>query len=1010
MSKTSMRYWKSLAERDGAPGYAIRAESEFTETPLEIATPGSRRGFLRAAGFTFAGAMLSSCTRAPQQKALPFLVQPEGIVAGRSSYYASTCAGCTASCGLLAKVRDGRPIKLEGSPEHPFSRGGLCAAGQASILSLYDSRRLGAPLAAGQPSNWKTVDQAIVSKLAGASRSGGVCVLSSTITSLTLQAAISRFLSRFSDARHVVYDTLSCSAILDAHERTHAARVLPRYRFDKADVVVSIDADFLGTWISPVEFTASYSAARAPESSAGVTRWHGQFEARMSVTGAKADRRVRVSPALLGSVVEQLAVRVARKAGAATQLAERPVEGVSAQSLDEAANRLWDSRGRSLVVCGLNSAGVQTLVNYLNQLLGNYGATVEVERPSFQRQGNDRDLESFLAELKAGKIGALFVLGVNPVYDLPQGKEVAEAIRRLPLSVSLALRRDETSEACGYVCPDRDALESWGDAEAVSGVVSLAQPAIRPLNGARQAMESFAQWSEAPAAAYDLVRAAWQSSIYPRQNGTEPFEAFWQKSLHDGFAEVRPRPVTLKNFDSVAVKSLEVEAELGEFALVLYHKPSMLDGRHAYNPWLQELPDPISKACWDNYASLSPASAARLGVKDGDVVRLSAEGLSLSLPALIQPGQQDQTVAVALGYGRKDSERFAQVGPRWLNSRPAVGPNCMVGSSGTPLLRLAGGSLTYWRGGLSVQRTGERSPLAITQDHHSLSVPKHLDPGAGPRPIIQEMSQADLMSPAAVPAGGHAEPDRDLWPDDHIFRGHRWAMVVDLNACTGCAACVVACQVENNVPVVGKDEVVRNREMHWLRIDRYYSGEPDEVRVAHQPMMCQHCEHAPCETVCPVLATVHSEEGLNQQVYNRCVGTRYCANNCPYKTRRFNWFDYRREDRLANMVLTPDVAVRSRGVMEKCSFCVQRIQEAKIEARSEGKQLADGDIRTACQQSCPANAIAFGDWNDPKSRVAKLMKNKRRYRVLEELNVRPSVGYLKLVRNQPDREGGKHRG
>ena len=1010
MSDTSTRYWKSLAEREGGPEFEARAGTEFAATPLDTASAESRRGFLRAAGFTFAGAMLSSCTRAPQEKALPLLHQPEGIVPGSSSFYASTCAGCQAACGILAKVRDGRPIKLEGNPEHPWSRGGLCAAGQASILSLYDSHRLGAPLSGGQPSDWKTADQAILAALQTASRSGGVRVLSATVTSPTLQAAISKFLSRFPDARHVVYDTLSGSAIPDAHERTHGARVLPHYRFDKADVIVSIDADFLGAWISPVEFTAAYSAARAPETAAKGTSWHGQFEARMSVTGAKADRRVRVAPELLGLVVEQLAARVARHAGAATAVVERPVEGVSASALDDSAGRLWNSRGRSLVVCGINDTGTQVLVNYLNQLLGNYGTAIEIDRPSFQRQGNDRDLESLLAELGAGKVSALFVLGVNPVYDLPQGESLAEAIRRLPLSVSLALRPDETSEVCGFVCPDLDPLESWSDAEAVSGIVSLAQPAVRPLTGARQALESFAAWSGAPAGAYDLVRAAWQSTIYPRQAGTAPFESFWQKSLHDGFAEVRPRPVTSKNFDAAAVKPLDAPARPGEFTLVLYPKPSILDGRHAHNPWLQELPDPISKACWDNYACLSPAAAGRLGVKDGDVVRLSAGGVALSLPALIQPGQHDEAVAVALGYGRKASQRFAQLGPRWLSSRPAVGPNGMVGSRAAPLLRLAGGNLANWRTGVSVAPTGERFPLAITQDHHSLTVPKHLDPGTGPRPIIQEISAAGLQSTAAARADGHAAPERDLWPDDHPFRGHRWAMVVDLNACTGCAACVVACQVENNVPVVGKDEVIRNREMHWIRVDRYYSGETGDVHVAHQPMMCQQCEHAPCETVCPVLATVHSEEGLNQQVYNRCVGTRYCANNCPYKTRRFNWFDYRREDRLANMVLNPDVAVRTRGVMEKCSFCVQRIQDARIEAKAGGKPLADGDIRTACQQSCPAAAITFGDWNDPKSRVARLMKSKRRYRVLEELNVRPSVGYLKLVRDQPEGEGGEHRG
>jgi molybdopterin-containing oxidoreductase family iron-sulfur binding subunit len=436
--------------------------------------------------------------------------------------------------------------------------------------------------------------------------------------------------------------------------------------------------------------------------------------------------------------------------------------------------------------------------------------------------------------------------------------------------------------------------------------------------------------------------------------------------------------------------------------LALYPTVGLLDGRHAHNPWLQELPDPITKVTWDNYASLSEATAARLGVRDGDVVRLAVVDdtrarPSLSLPALVQPGQHDRVVAVALGYGRAGTDRFAAIGPSWLDARPGVGENGLVGVSAAPWISLGGHGLQYAAHRVTISRADARHELATTQHHHSLIEPRRVS-SAGARPIVHETTVPRLGSQVREPSPEHRH--KDLWPGDHPYAGHKWGMVIDLSACTGCSACVVACQAENNIPVVGRDEVRRQREMHWLRIDRYFADAEGGVDVVHQPMLCQHCDHASCESVCPVLATVHSSEGLNEQVYNRCVGTRYCANNCPYKVRRFNWFTYARPDDRENLVLNPDVAVRTRGVMEKCSFCVQRIQDAKIEALRSGVPLVDGDVRTACEQSCPASAIVFGDLNDPKSRVATLVRDGRHFRVLEELNERPNVGYLAVVRNR----------
>jgi Fe-S-cluster-containing dehydrogenase component len=937
------QYWRSLDE----PEY----RSENDDAP---GIDHSRREFLKAAGFAFAGAALTGCSRAPVERALPYVVQPEDLVAGRSQYYASTCAGCTAGCGLLVKVRDGRPIKLEGNPDQAISRGATCAVGQASILGLYDSLRLKQPLAGGKPSTWAEVDAAMAARLRPET---AVRYLSSTITSPTKQSLIDKFLAQFRNARHVMYDALSASAILDAHQATHDARVLPHYRFDRADVIASFDADFLGTWISPVEFARDYASRRLPPDMS----WHVQFEGRMSITGSKADRRVRSAP-------DEIRERLARLAAE-----------ISSGRGDDLAARLLKARGRSLVVCGVNDRELQLLVNSINHQLGNYGATLDIEKPSRQRQGNDRELANLLAELRNGQVGALFIDGVNPLAELPE----PPALDRVALLVSFAGSIDETAARAHYVCPDHHYLESWSDAEPVAGLVSLSQPAIRPMGSTRAVMESLAAWSGQPATAYDMLRAKYAQD--------------WERTLAAGFTELATRnrsltvaarwnasPSLVESSREGSEPSRDREGAVPGYTLVLHPSISMLGGSHAYNPWLHELPDPITKLTWDNCASLSASAAASLGVSDGDIVRID----SIELPVVVQPGQHDRVVAVALGYGRKASERFAQLGPRWIGHQPTVNAKGRIGENASQFLSLRDGSLRYERSAVRIVKTGRRIELAATQTHHTLEG----------REIVQETRG---RAEAPPPAEAHEE----LWPPDHPTRGHRWAMAVDLNACTGCAACVLACQVENNTPVVGKDEVRRRREMHWIRIDRYYSGSPDEVEVAHQPMMCQQCEHAPCETVCPTLATVHSDEGLNQQVYNRCVGTRYCANNCPYKTRRFNWFDYPREDRLVNLVLNPDVTVRTRGVMEKCTFCVQRIQEAKIEAKRTGASIRDGDIRTACQQSCSAGAIVFGDINDPNSRIARLARDGRQYRVLEELNVGSSVHYLKIVR-QEDKQNG----
>jgi molybdopterin-containing oxidoreductase family iron-sulfur binding subunit len=1023
----------------------------------------NRRDFLRLAGFAFAGATatVAGCSRAPVRFALSPVTAPAEMIAGVSREYFSTCGGCSAGCGVLVKNRDGRPIKLEGNPGHPLSRGGLCAAGQASLLGLYDRQRFRDPQEGGKPVTWQYADTALTDRLeAIRQQQGAVRFMTGPGVGPATLTLLRRFLHTFANARHVVHDPRSCSAILEAHWRTHGdqARLLPHYHLDKAKVIVGFGADFLGTWISPVEFASAYQAGRHLEESAG--RYHVQFESLLTLTGAKADERRCVAPAELGTVMNHLAARLLKKADLAPKEVPPGEPPFPAEFLDQLADHLWRYKGQSLILCGSQDVELQTLTNSLNHVLGNYGSTVDLARPSYQRQDNDREVETLLRELREGKVTALFLYQTNPVQDLPGGSAIAEDLKRVPLIVSLNPRLDETTQLAHFVCPDHHYLESWADAEPVSGVVSLLQPAINPLGNTRSVLESLAVWTEDGSkalsastvglmgsavgvgpllaasglvagkaargktrSAYELLREHWEKEVYPRSARNDSFTDFWNRTLLEGFAAVKPRPLKVEAFNPLAVRFAPEAPNSpgGTSSLVLYPKVAMPDSSHAYNAWLHELPDPISKVTWDNYACVSPATAARLGVADGDMIRVEVAGAAdqasaLELPALVQAGQHDGVVGVALGYGSQLSKRFANIGPRWLQAAPTVGPNGLVGKNAAPLLQWVNSSLRFTRDGVSLSKATGNHPLASTQDYNLLTVPARFAmPGPERRPIIRETTlDAYKQESAHPPDPAHTEGKDDLWPADHPETGARWGMVIDLSACTGCSACVIACQAENNTPVVGKDEVRRHREMHWLRIDRYYTERPNAgpgaADAAFQPMLCHQCGNAPCETVCPVLATVHSDEGLNQQVYNRCVGTRYCANNCPYKVRRFNWFDYAHDDLLQNLVLNPDVTVRSRGVMEKCTFCVHRIQEAKLATSKPGQTPDDGVIQTACQQSCPSQAIVFGNLNDPTSRAAKLAKSRRAYQVFAELNVKPVVTYLSLVRNRPADAGGEHHG
>jgi molybdopterin-containing oxidoreductase family iron-sulfur binding subunit len=995
---TQIRFWKNIEElrsdRESRPGerdcFAFRqGPKPAGEREQSGAPAATRRDFLTLAGFSVAAAAASAgCSRGRIQKAIPFLNKPEEITPGVPNWYATTCGGCGAGCSLLVKTRDGRPIKIEGNSDSALFGSGTCAVGQATVLSLYDDTRLKGPLWHGQPVSWGEIDAEVGGRLANlVAARARVVILSRTIHGPATRRLLAEWTSR-PGVEHITYDAVSFAALRRATKAAFGVEGVPHYRFARARTIVGIDADFLGTWLSPVEFTRDYASRRRPDSATPMSR-HIQFESGVSLTGSNADTRVAIALSERGLVALGLFRRIAQKHGTAG-VPDLPDSGVDPRALDRAAEDLWRSRGESLVVCGADDVAAQVLVHATNALLGSIGTTVDVDRPSLQKQGDDEAVARLVEDMSAGRIAALILYGVNPGYDYPDARGFAGAMERVPLVVSFADRLDETASHAHAVCPDHHFLEAWGDAEPVASVFSLAQPTIAPLFETRAAQESLLQWLGRTPDFYEYLRGVWRETLYPKQQRYATFDDFWDHTLHDGVFALPPQgePAARRDVDwhESAASVLRdhaaaaSKAQANRFELHLYETVGLRDGAHANNPWLQELPDPVTKVTWGNYAAVAPAVASRLGIETGDVVAVQSGDVRVELPACVLPGQSPHTISIACGYGRTHS------GPVGT----AVGVNVYA------LVETVAGLRRYSATGVVVTRTGRTEPLAATQTHHSMEG----------RTIVKQATLASFLESASAPQEPREEHPPTLWAE-HPTGAHLWGMAVDLNACTGCSACVTACQAENNVPVVGKDEVRRGREMHWIRIDRYYAGPEDAPDMLAQPMMCHHCNNAPCEPVCPVLATVHSSDGINQQVYNRCVGTRYCENNCPYKVRRFNWFEYARNTRfdfnmnspLGAMVLNPDVAVRSRGVMEKCSLCIQRIQAGKLTAEQEGRPVADGDILTACQQACPAEAIVFGDLRDPASRVSALTRSRRRYRVLEELGTRPNVSYLTRVKN-----------
>jgi len=1046
----------------------------------------SRREFMRISGVAAASAAIAgSACRNPVEKIVPYVDRPEEIRIGKSNYYATVVAGTVGQYGVLVETRAGRPIKIEGNPDHPLSRGATDARGQAFYRRLYDPDRQRNPLKVSKDDRheeltWGALDETVTAAIAKVKTGGGVRFLTSSMSGSAQHALIKEIADALPNAKHYTYDPLTSQALSAASEVAYGSAVIPRYSFDKADLIVSLGSDFLGTWLSPVEFTKQFSSRRNVDGN--MTRLVA-FEGHLSLTGANADDRHRVRYSDLPYVAMALAQQVASSGPAAnssvasklsafTPEAVAKLTGLPVEVLQKTAQELGALQGRSLIVAGSAASGteqgiaLESAVNLLNELLGNVGQTVDPSRPSYQSVGGFTDLVELVKDIDAGQVDLLIIDRANPVYSAPPELKIAEALAKVPMVISTSDRVDETAHHAHYLATGNDSLESWGDSNPVHGLYAIQQPAIRPLYFTRAFEESLLIWFGQDAVAslkpylqeqaapagnhpgnaptfdpgswYRYLRAHWLKEVFPKADAFADFDSFWEATLRKGlFIAEREKPLALRaNIGAIlgALPTALPDAKTASTGLAnkelhLFSTVGMGDGELANDGHLQELPDPITRNTWDSYVTLSPKTFTEAGLANGDVLKLSVEvagqKVEREVPVIMQPGMHDDVIGVPLGYGRT---RCGVVGDD-------------VGINGFEFSHIAG-SLQVLSGiGASLAKTGKHVDMAITQGSQVIDLVQ--------RPIIATGTLAEYKKDPAV-GQPHHEKHYDMW-ERHNYEPLKWGMSIDMTKCTGCNACVTACQEENNIPVVGRQGVYEGREMHWMRIDRYYrlpENDPelrkkrasvvndpmyardtyvalaeymDNPRVFMQPMLCQHCENAPCETVCPVGATTHSTDGLNQMAYNRCVGTRYCANNCPYKVRRFNWYNFQ-EDRSDTFLArvfpemlehsrmnaadplplsqNPEVIVRSRGVMEKCTFCVQRIRKAQWQVKKEGRdQIRDGEVVTACQQACPAEAIQFGNVLDEGATVAVDHNSPRALFVLAEIGVRPSIAYMASIWN-----------
>lgn len=1047
MSNKNSNVWIGDKDLTQDESFIAISEQEFADSSLletlgneEVveSSQGNRRDFLKFLGFGLGAATIAAGCDIPVKRALPYVVKPEEIIPGVANYYASTFVNGSDYAPILVKTREARPIKIDGNAE--MGQGGSSARAQASVLDLYDTNRIKEPLVkngeAWDSMSWEDLDKAVMSRLASASN---IRILTNTIMSPTAQAAVDAFVAKYPSTRVVTHDAVSYSGILDANEADFGDRVIPAYHFDKADVIVSFGADFLGTWVSPTEFNAAYAVGRQVKdvTNPKISK-HIQVESGMSLSGSNADNRILVKPSAMGEAIAYLYGKLVGGSASSKGLTAK-----AKKALDKTAAALSAASGKSLVIAGSNNPAEQKLVNGINNALGNYGSTIDFGSAYLNRGGNDKEVARLVSDMKSGSVDALIVMGANPAYSHAAKATFADAMSKVKTKISLAYAQDETSALCDMIAPVHHALESWGDVQARRGNITMMQPTINPLFNTRQKEASLMAWAgSASTDMYETMQSVWKNTAFPLQSKYASFSSFWDASLHDGGVNVGgDAAATYSGNASAALSSISTSGS-SDLEVSFYEPVSIGNGQYSNNPWLQEMPDPVTRTSWGNYLAVPVTfdghnkMVGMNGLEDGDLVELTVGGKTVTVPVIKQFGQMPGTASLALGYGRTVS------GPAGLD----------IGVDVNDCIKVDNGYAQYYNDSASISgKVGTEKEYSSVQYHHTYGVTTLKDgeeinadeealgmaygfsgyQGALTDRSVIYHSRVDDLKDNLDNLNKKREHAQHLNSqqyysgfDEDYAMGHHWGMHIDLNACTGCGACTVACMAENNIPVVGKKEVSRHHEMTWLRIDRYYYGDIENPRAVYQPMMCQHCDNAPCENVCPVNATNHSSEGLNQMTYNRCIGTRYCANNCPYKVRRFNWLDYQNADlfpanqpaltnndpstpfgadNLTRMVLNPDVTVRSRGVIEKCSFCVQRIQEGKLTAKTEGRRLKDGDVKSACMTACPTGAITFGDQNDKNSLLAKKLANPLNYIALEEINVRSSVNYTMKVNNHDEK-------
>lgn len=1036
--------WVGTEDLTRNEAFAQSSQSEFSVENIDQ-TDGkwqtSRRDFLKLMGFGLGAATIAASCEIPVKKAIPYVTKPDEIVPGVANYFATSFVEGGDYCAVLVKTREGRPIKIEGNTLSGVTHGGTSARAQASVLSLYDTRRIqhAGTVKEGnvQKMEWAALDREIISKL----DAGGVRILTNSIIGTTVHSVFGDFSKRFPDFRVVSYDPVSSAALLEANEKCFGHRAFPHYKFDEATVICSFGADFLGTWGNAILNARNYAKGRkvAGKKNAKMSR-HYQVEGYMSLTGSNADSRVQIRPSEMGAAIAALYGEISGNGGGPK------LNDKAAAAIKKIAKELQAARGKSIVVSGSNNVAEQIIVNRINDMLGNLNSTIDFNGQYFGRSGDEREVAKLMDEMNAGQVSTLIVWGANPAWDLPNAEAFKAAMAKVGTRISMNTNLDETTLLCTHAAPTHHYLESWGDAQPQAGMLSLIQPTIAPLFNTRQAEHSLLVWSgssklnaNAEQPYYEYLKATWQNEIGGGQTKYLSQEAFWEMSLHDGVYETPSHDITVGFDQSVSVDVNAVsKPSSSELEISFYETVNIGGGQYAHNPWLQEMPDPVTRTVWGNYLSI-PVEWDGVnnidgwkGLEDGDEVEVEVNGKKFTCAVVKNFGQTKGTVAIALGGGRE-----------------AGGCGVTYGVNVNGALKQENGLTQYYATDVKVTPTGTKDQhFACVQHHNTMGVKamgteegkvinadekslgwKGFQGSLTDRSIIFQTNIKDLQKLEHKLEEFHEEANhlnsQTLYPDntDYFGTGMKWGMYVDLNSCIGCGACQVACVSENNVPVVGKKEVARHHEMTWLRIDRYFYGDFENPKVVYQPMMCQHCDNAPCENVCPVNATNHSMEGINQMAYNRCIGTRYCANNCPYKVRRFNWLDYTTADvwpaneerifhvdgedkpyyadNLVRMVLNPDVTVRTRGVIEKCSFCVQRIQEGKLTAKREGRAIMDNDVRSACQTACPTGAIVFGNLNNPESEVSKANKSAGAlaYKVLEEINVRPGVQYSAKIHN-----------